>query len=372
MSQSLATPQPASALRRWFLRVWDDPDGRSSFVGTAGVVLFYLLLWLFGPYILRFDHIAASNLPRTAGKQFNIELAPDTFNQKPPPKPPPPNKFVETNPDAPDNVPDKTNNFSSKNEQVAQEKPTPDGKSDKPALEGQKEIPSNQIVSGQLTKPQEHLESAPPVEFTPPSLATPPKAEQNPLPGFEKKAGESKETYGTNLANFQENALAIPEKIEGVKGAPLILDATANQPAIDPQHPRARPQIVKQQQVRPAIFEENKFGTQNIGLTGRDAKWSNYGAYLQRLIDTVQARWEQILVESRVYPPSGSTVTVTFVLDSEGKIASIVNVDNKSSEQGSSSCVSAITDRAPYGPWTDDMKAVLGDRQQMTFTFYYQ
>ena len=35
-------------------------------------------------------------------------------------------------------------------------------------------------------------------------------------------------------------------------------------------------------------------------------------------------------------------------------------------------CVSAITDRAPYGPWTDDMKAMLGSQQEMTFTFYYQ
>jgi len=32
----------------------------------------------------------------------------------------------------------------------------------------------------------------------------------------------------------------------------------------------------------------------------------------------------------------------------------------------------AITDRAPYGTWTDDMKAVLGEQQEMTFTFYYQ
>jgi hypothetical protein len=35
-------------------------------------------------------------------------------------------------------------------------------------------------------------------------------------------------------------------------------------------------------------------------------------------------------------------------------------------------CMSAITDRAPYGEWTDDMKAVLGEQQEMTFTFYYQ
>jgi len=35
-------------------------------------------------------------------------------------------------------------------------------------------------------------------------------------------------------------------------------------------------------------------------------------------------------------------------------------------------CVSAITTRAPYGDWTDDMIAVLGSEQEMTFSFYYQ
>ena len=109
-----------------------------------------------------------------------------------------------------------------------------------------------------------------------------------------------------------------------------------------------------------------------MGLTGIDAKWSNYGAYLQRLVDTVQIQWERILIESKVYPPPGSTVSVKFILNSEGKVTKIVNVENKSSDQGSRACVSGITDRAPYGPWTDDMKAMLGEQQEMTFTFYYQ
>ena len=166
---------------------------------------------------------------------------------------------------------------------------------------------------------------------------------------------------------------AIPQKIEGAKHAPLIQDAPAvDPPPIDPTRPRPRPQVVKQQKTRPAIFTENKFGTSNIGPVALDARWSNYGAYLQRLIDTVQVQWENILISGKIYPPSGSTVTVTFVIDSEGKIARIVNVENKSSEQASHACVSAITDRAPYGPWTDDMIAMLGTQQEMTFTFYYQ
>ncbi len=141
---------------------------------------------------------------------------------------------------------------------------------------------------------------------------------------------------------------------------------------IDPKRPRASQQVVKQQQVRPAILTENKFGTANIGNIAVDAKWSNYGAYLQRMIDTVQVQWERILIENKTNPPSGSTVTVRIVLNSEGRIAQILEVANHSTDQGSRACVSGITDRAPYGPWTDDMKAMLGESQEMTFTFYYQ
>jgi hypothetical protein len=150
-------------------------------------------------------------------------------------------------------------------------------------------------------------------------------------------------------------------------------DANSSQPAIDPKHPRARPQIVKTQQVRPAILADNPAGTSNIGLTAIDARWSNYGAYLQKMVETIQIEWERILLESRVYPPSGTSVSVKFILDTEGRIAKIVDVDQRHcTEQGARACVSGITNRAPYGPWTDDMKAVLGEQQEMTFTFYYQ
>ncbi|MCX6951251.1 MAG: hypothetical protein NTV51_03570, partial [Verrucomicrobia bacterium] len=150
------------------------------------------------PYLFRVDPITPSNRPHAAPRQFSIELAPDTF-VKPVPKPPPPNKFVEANPDAPENTPDKTNNFADRNQQVAQEKPTPDGKSDMPALEGKKDFQNTQIVSGQLSKPVEIMEPVPPQEVTPPSEKTvqAPKQEQNPLPGFEKREGENKDAFGS-------------------------------------------------------------------------------------------------------------------------------------------------------------------------------
>ncbi len=374
MSHTIASSSPTVPLRGWVARVWADPDGRSTIVGVAGVILFYLLLWGASPWLFRVDPVVRKFPDHPENRQFNIEIAPEVFAPKPTPKPPPPNKFVETNPDAPENVPDKTTNFAAQNQQVAQEKPVPKGASDMPSTEGKKDFESNQIVSGQLSKPLEQVEAVPPAEVTPPREQTvmAPALEQNPLSGFEKKQGDNADSFGTNIAKLAENSRPVPNKIEGAKNVPLIQGATATQPAIDPLRPRPRPSVVKTQQVRPAILAERLAGTANIGPTSVDARWSAYGTYLQKMIEAVQIQWEHLLTESKVYPTSGSTVTVKFIMDSKGLIARVVNVDSTASDSASRACMSAITDRAPYGDWTEDMKAVLGEQQEMTFTFYYQ
>ncbi len=371
MSQTIVSPPLSLTARRFFVRMWNDPDSRSILIGLLGVVLVHLLLYLVGPYLLRADPSLAVKRPHATLRQFSIDLAPDAFVPKPPPKQP--MKFVETNPNAPDNPPDKTNNFAAQNQQVAQEKPTPQGKSDRPAMEGQKDIHSTQIVTGQLSKPVEQT-PVPPLPDTTPKEAKvmTTRPEQNPLTGFEKKIGDDPTAYGSNISRQIDTAKNIPEKVDGAKNAPLIEGAVAMQPAIDRNRPRPRPQIVKQQQVRPAIFEENKFGTSNMGIIGVSAQFSKYGVYLQKLVEIVQAQWDKILSESRVYPPSGSIVIVTFVMNSDGQIARIINVDNRATEQGAQACTSAITVPSPYGPWSDDMKAMLGKEQELTFSFYYQ
>jgi hypothetical protein len=373
MSLSLAQPTVTAALRGWVLRVWDDPDSRSTLIGLAGVLVIHVLLWLLAPAALRFEPVVDTLRPHSNGREFNIELAPEAF-AKTQPKPPEPFKFVETNPEAPENTPDKTSNFAAQNQQVAQPTPTPDGKSDRPTTEGKKDFESTQIVSGQLAKPIEHIEAvAPPLDVPPAEqVVTAPRAEQNPLPGTEKVEGDNKDGIGSSLAKRLENARAVPEKVEGARDATQDQGEMANRPAIDPKRPRPRPQVTQTIQARPAILAENKFGTANIGNVAVDAKWSNYGAYLQRMIDTVQIQWERIVIDQKANPVVGSSVTVKFVMDDEGRIARIISVETTANETASRACVSAITDRAPYGPWTDDMKAVLGNQQEMTFTFYYQ
>ncbi|MEO6245452.1 MAG: hypothetical protein ABIQ12_08445 [Opitutaceae bacterium] len=372
MIQSIVPPAPATGLKGLALRVWQNPDGRSTTIGVAVVVVFHLLLVTLGPRLLVFGHTSLAPRDTGTARDFNIELAPEMFEK--PPQPPEPSKFVETNPEAPENTPDKTKNFAAQNQQVAQEKPTPDGKSDRPAMEGKQDQESNQIVSGRLSNPVERVEPEPPAVNVPvaetPVVA--PRAEQNPLSGQEKFLGENAAGFAGNIAKRLENARDVPEKVDGVKDAKAFEGATSLQPTIDPRKPRPRPQVVQTQQVRPAILAEQRIGTTNVGLTAIDAKFSQYGAYLQRMIDSVQIQWERIILQMTAMPAGGSTVSVKFIMNDEGKITKIQAFESTASETASRACVSAITDRSPYGPWTDDMKAVLGTQQEMTFTFFYQ
>src|SRR5262245_26093787 len=109
---------------------FDPPsEKRSTAVGIVATVLVHLLLLLVMPRLsLRNDYsgVPSGSAPKS---EFNIELAPE---QVAPPAPLAPSRFVETNPNAPENTPDDTPNFSNRNQQSAQEKATPDAKGDRP------------------------------------------------------------------------------------------------------------------------------------------------------------------------------------------------------------------------------------------------
>src|SRR5262249_41105715 len=153
------------------------PETRSVQIGILATILIHLLLLALAPYLLDVGGARSKAVvPKPRAKPLTIALTPDMFKNLQPPKPP--MKFVEANPNDPENTPDKTNNFSDRNQQVAQEKPVKD-KSDMPTIKGRKDVNSPQIVDGHLKQMQESVpEVAPPPSLMkPPSAATPKRAE---------------------------------------------------------------------------------------------------------------------------------------------------------------------------------------------------
>lgn len=113
-------------------------------------------------------------------------------------------------------------------------------------------------------------------------------------------------------------------------------------------------------------------GEQNsISAVEYDAKWSGSDAYLHRMIEAIQGKWDRIVGDGKIRPPPGSYVAVRLTMDWRGNITEILDVKSTAGEEGRQSCVTAINMAAPYGEWTDHMMATLGGSQQLTLRFNF-
>ena len=365
---TLQNDRPATRRRRyWLPALSKNPDTRSIQVGLLWTVLVHLLLLLLAPQIFRNDFSPGRFVQPSSSAPFDVELAPNAFPSKPPP---PPMHFVETNPDANNNIPDKTDNFGAQNQQAAQPVPDKDSTLRMPKTEGKKDFQNeSQVVSGRLEKPE-------------PAVTTPPSQEQQaaekknqtqgklqvPLPGYIKSQGTNLDTFGTESVKLPEPSTGADKEVAGDRNTEDLAGGGAKAAQTVHRTPLPRPHVT---QVRPAILQERPTGVSNAGVVGVDSHFSEFGDYLQELIDIVQIQWDRILASSGVAPKPTTHVLVSFRLNSKGEIAEIIKVEGDAGEYGTNAALSAIRERAPYRAWTKEMVAVLGDDQVITFTFYY-
>lgn len=346
-------------------------------VGLVGTVIIHLLLVGTARQFRGGDDLAPDDVETLREKYDKQELTFLLSDEEPPPQP---MRFVETNPEAPENDPGPTQNFGAQNQQAAQPEPGTD-RNDRPKTEGELEE-STAIVSGSREQP---IESAPApgangqdgagmeaVVVGVPGV----QKSADPLPGFEKITGDNPDGIGTNIGKTAEGIPDVDERKEGERaerdenGQPMIVVNGGAPGAPGRLAPRPRPKL---QNVRPAVLANQPLSASNAGVIGVDAKFSEFGDYLQEFIDTVDAQWQKIVGDMTTYPPSHSRVTVRFKLNSQGEIAEILDVSggDTTGRAGTYACLDAIRERAPYRPWTREMVAVLGNEQVITFTFHY-
>ena len=366
---SLQEERPATKRRRyWLPALSKNPDTRSIQIGLIWTVLVHLLLLLLAPQVLRNEFSPGRFVqPGSPARTYEVELAPDAFMSK---RPAPPMHFVETNPYANNNIPDKTNNFAAQNQQAAQPIPDKDSTLRMPKTEGDKDFKNDsQIVSGRLEKPELTHPSPPSLE----QQATEeknqaPKKLQVPLPGYIKSQGANPDAFGTESVKLSEPSTGADKHVEGDRNSQDLSGAGAKSAQTTHRTPLPRPHLT---QVRPALLQERPTGVSNAGVIGVDAHFSQFGDYLQELVDIVQIQWERILTSSSVSPKPTTHVMISFLINSNGEISEILKVDGDAGDYGANAALSAIRERAPYRPWTKEMVAVLGDDQVINFNFYY-
>jgi TPR repeat protein/formylglycine-generating enzyme required for sulfatase activity len=226
-----------------------------------------------------------------------------------------------------------------------------------------------QVVTGQLQKP----ELTPPAPPAQEQQATPPKSdsprEQEPPPlGFLKSSGDNPDAFGKDAVKIPAPSTGADNFVEGDKNSQNNGGSGAKATQEVRRQPIPRPRLA---QVRPDIPQQRPVGAHNAGQIAVDAHFSQFGDYLQELIDIVQIQWERILTSSSVSPKPSSRVTISFRINSKGQISEILKVEGDAGESGTNAALSALREPAPYRAWTREMVAVLGNDQVITFSFYY-
>lgn len=383
MTTDLKPAPRAAATPEQKRRDREAAERRPVVVGIIGTILLHLLLVALAPFIkpgLTPPLKTAEGDVTLKEQEFNISLNPDDLGPKPRPE------FVEVNPDAPEIQPEKTNQTGAKDQKVAQPDPGKD-ETEKPKTEGKLDQ-STAIVSGERAEP---MNTPPPgnggqgqseAEMQAAMVAGDAKVRQaeTPLPGFEKITGDNPDGVGTSFGDDPNTAKKdVEKKIEGQQKdtgetaePQVVVNATVPATSAAPGRPGPRPRP-KVPNTRPAVLANQPMSTSNYGtIRGVNSRISEYGDYMQKFIEIVDLQWNRLLSQSKVSPPRPSQVTVKFRLGKDGQIWEVLEVIEGGDKPSTYMCIDAIRTPAPYEKWPDDMVAIFGDSDVITFVFYYQ
>mgnify|MGYP003753786341 CR=1 FL=1 len=298
-------------------------------------------------------------------------------------------KFVEANPEAPENEPDRKDQYSFRAQQAADENPN-EALLDAPSVDGEED--SQKIVQGAM-------EQVPPVTpgvYAPAqpgegegtdggkagaqAAAMVPPAEPLPAPAFiqqkpvtEDGPGSSLETPGVGEEVVENPVPDAP--INVYKPQPQTVEQQAQQEGdgsggadVKPM-PRARPTLSPDLIHGPLMRSEGSASRR--GSLAIDATFSEFGEYQQQFYAALQAGWYQ---EIEFFQPidTSTRVVVSFRITADGVIHDAEILHTTASEIATLICQTAITKRSPFRPWTQEMVKVFGQERVLQVVFHYR
>ncbi len=394
-----AAPVPTGGVRPFVFPAWSGRrDGlKAGLRALALAVVFHLLLLVAMP--ARFGEPAPAAEIAKVVVENREEIPPDEIPEEllPPELRKPKPRFVEVNPVAPAREPDPTINEGAGSQRAAQ--PVPDAQpSDLPKNDGEEanairvanNIPRELVPA--FMRPEAHRPLGTPDAISDSGALLPgkkqpaaegesagagkiAKADGVPLsPHGEKfsdkkdgegqgdspeKKGQSAEKSGDGKPEIRIAETRADDSKTGKRGVP---DGVPN--------PKPRPQAVRTGTT--GITMKKAVGTNEAGVLAVSAKYSEFGDYTQRMIETIQAQWWITVERSRIREDYNSKVVIEFTLRRDGVVCDAVVVSTSASASGTYACLDAIESRSPFDPWREDMVAAIGEEERGRFTFYYR
>jgi hypothetical protein len=138
--------------------------------------------------------------------------------------------------------------------------------------------------------------------------------------------------------------------------------------------PRTIKQALAQQSQRlPGPQMKQEGGTRRQSLVpSLDVRSTPFGVYDAKFIAAVSQRWYDLLDSRQFAMDRSGKVTLRFHLNYDGSIADMKVLENTVGDVLGYVCQKAVTDPAPFAPWTSEMRFELGDYCDVLFTFYYR
>jgi hypothetical protein len=137
-----------------------------------------------------------------------------------------------------------------------------------------------------------------------------------------------------------------------------------------------RPRTIKQ-----ALAEKHLPGLQmrqeggvrrDLLVPSFDVKQTPIGEYDARFVEAVQQRWDDLLDSQQFARDRTGEVTLQFHLNYDGSVTDMKILNNSVGDLLAYVCEKAVSDPAPFAPWTSEMREMIGkDYREITFTFYY-
>lgn len=351
---------------------------------TVCAILIALLLHLGVVWVLP-EQILISHQGSEADEPFEVEML---LNEAPTPEE---LKFVEANPEAPENEPDRKDQYSYRSQQAASEQVS-DVPIEAPEVDG--DTDSQKIIQGSLTQ-------SPPVE---PGVYSPSvkqgegegtdggkqgaaaqlpvqPAQPLPAPAFleqepiaEDGPGSRLETPGESLELAENPDPQAPIQVyrPQPQQTPVeqVQQGDGNGGAIEAKPmPRERPRLAPELIQGPLM--DSRGSTRLRGALAIDATFSEFGEYQQQFYAALQTGWYQ---EIEFYQPidTSTRVQVRFTIQSDGVVRDVKVVQTTASEIATIICENAIVKRSPYRPWTREMVQVFGSERTLYVSFHYK
>ena len=348
-------------------------------VGWAMAVTLFLHLMLFWmiPWEIKRSLIADHTLSRDREVEYVYEDAlPEPQEQR----------FVETNPDVPTNEPDETANISNRDQQAGQKEESDAGPDDMPFIDGE-ELESSKIIDGTYSDAQPFPEAlaqqesveqqqSPSIPYLPPPQPMAPDFIEQDTVLSEEGIASMADAPNKGEADVEDplRASDIPLTVTSVEQflKPNVEPPSPEQTlAAQPQQPRPRPRVASSVLPGPIMQSSGRAPVMdNIAVS---AKFTDFGDYLARMFDAIGSQFQILAFQSQVARAEvNSMVLVKFKLTREGEIKNLVIAFTTASRVATLVAQDSIQSRAPFGPWTEEMVAILSVEEPFSITFYYR